>query len=64
MKAKDIRNMTPAEIEQNISSLKEKYFNFRLEKISGRIERPQEGTKLKKDIARCYTVLKEIQREK
>jgi len=54
-----IRNMTEAEIEQTLLSLTEKLFNLRFEKVSGRLERPQRLREMKRDIARCHTILKE-----
>jgi large subunit ribosomal protein L29 len=61
LKAVDIRNMTEKEIEESVRGLKEKLFKHRAEKVSGRVERPQQLTELKKDLARCYTILKEKQ---
>jgi len=59
LKPAAIRNMTEAEIEHTLLSLKEKLFNLRFEKVSGRLERPQRLREMKRDIARCYTILKE-----
>ena len=59
MKPGEIRNMTEAEIEHTLFSLKEKLFGFRAEKVSGRLERPQHARQTKRDIARCLTILKE-----
>jgi len=51
--------MTEPEIEQSILTLKEKLFTLRSEASTGRIERPQYIRDAKRDIARCYTILKE-----
>ncbi|MBU0571011.1 MAG: 50S ribosomal protein L29 [Candidatus Omnitrophica bacterium] len=59
MKPSEIRNMTEQEIEQSIITLKEKLFTLRAETSTGRIERPQHMRDAKRDIARCYTILKE-----
>ena len=59
MKAAEIRNMTTVEIEQSIIGLKEKLFNLRAEESTGRVERPHHMRGLKRDIAKCYTILKE-----
>jgi large subunit ribosomal protein L29 len=64
LKPQAIRNMTKAEIEQTVYSLKEKLFKMRSEKTTGRIERPERLTIIKKDIARCFTILKEKESEK
>lgn len=59
MKATEIRNMTEAEIEQSLLSLKEKLFNLRAENTTGRLDRPNRLRDVKKDIARCLTILEE-----
>ena len=59
MKATEIRNMTEAEIEQTIVSLKEQLFKLRAELTTGRIERPNRIRETRQDIARCNTILKE-----
>jgi len=59
VKAREIRSMTPQELEQQVLSLKEKLFKMRSENVTGRIERPHHIGQLKRDIARCYTILKE-----
>jgi large subunit ribosomal protein L29 len=59
VKASELKNMTVAEIENSLISLKEKLFELRQEITTGRVERPHRIGELKKDIARCYTILKE-----
>ena len=59
MKPSEIRNMTEPEIEQSVLVLKEKLFTLRAEASTGRIEWPQHIRDTKRDIARCYTILKE-----
>ena len=59
MKAAEIRNMTEAEIEDSIFTLKEKLFTIRAEESTGRVERPHHMRELKRDIAKCHTILKE-----
>lgn len=59
MKAQEIRNMTEAEIEQKLLGIKEEQFKMRSEITSGRIERPSRFRLLRRDVARCYTILKE-----
>jgi len=61
LKPTEIRNMTAAEIEHRLITLKEQFFNTRAEAVSGRMERPSRFRLLKRDIARCYTILKEKQ---
>jgi len=59
LKGQEIRNMTSAEIEQKLLGLKEELFKIRSEIVSGRVERPSRFRFLRRDIARCYTILKE-----
>lgn len=59
MKTDEIRNMTEPEIEHTILTLKEKFFELRAEQVTGRIERPNRLREVRRDIARCYTILKE-----
>ncbi len=59
MKSNEIRNMTEAEIGQKLLSLKEQLFKLRSEITTGHVERPHRFRIIKKDIARCNTILKE-----
>ncbi len=59
MKASEIRNMTEAEVEHKLFALKEQLFKMRGEIVTGRVERPSRFRLLKRDIARCHTILKE-----
>jgi large subunit ribosomal protein L29 len=51
--------MTKAEIEQKLRALKEQLFELRAEFSTGRVERPHRLRQLKRDVARCNTILKE-----
>ncbi len=59
MKASEIRNMTVPEVEHKLLDIKEQLFKLRAEITTGRIERPNRFCSLRRDIARCYTILKE-----
>ena len=59
LKAKDIRNMTPAEIDNKIITLREELFKLRFEQKTGRVEKPHRIGQARCEIARCLTVLKE-----
>ncbi|MBU0683784.1 MAG: 50S ribosomal protein L29 [Candidatus Omnitrophota bacterium] len=63
MKPNEIKNMTIAEIENKLVSLREQLFKLRTELTSGRIERPSRFRFLRHDIARCCTILKEKKSE-
>ena len=59
MKAKEIREMTNAELEQKIAEYKNELFNLRFQKATGQLENPLSIKLIKKDIARIKTVLRE-----
>jgi len=59
MKATDIRNLTTAEVEQKVKSLKEELFNLRFQLATGQLENPARLREVRKDIARAKTVLRE-----
>ena len=59
LKPNDVRNMTEAEISNKIISLREALYKFRFEQKTGRVEKPHLIKEAKKDIARCYTILRE-----
>ena len=62
LKLDDIRNMTEAELSQNIASLKEELFKLRWEVQSGRVEKPHRISMAKKKLARIHTIIKEKKR--
>jgi large subunit ribosomal protein L29 len=59
MKANDFRNQTTAEIEKNISSLKEELFNLRFQLATGQLENTARIKQVRKDIARAKTILRQ-----
>ena len=59
MKVKEIREMTTEDIKKNIASMKQELFNLRFQAAVGKLENTAQLRKVKKDIARAYTVLTE-----
>ena len=59
MKASDIRNLTSAEIEQQISGFKEELFNLRFQLATGQLENTARIREVRKAIARMKTVIRE-----
>jgi len=59
MKANEFRNLTTAEIEQKIAAFKEELFNLRFQMATGQLDNPVQIKKVRKDIARAKTVLRE-----
>ncbi|HEY4566932.1 50S ribosomal protein L29 [Planococcaceae bacterium Storch 2/2-2] len=59
MKAKEIRDLTTAEIEQNVKSLKEELFNLRFQLATGQLENTARIKQVRKSIARMKTVIRQ-----
>jgi large subunit ribosomal protein L29 len=59
VKANELRNMTVDEIRLKIEGLKKELFNLRTEAKAGRIEKPHRINDIRKDVARCETVIRE-----
>ncbi|MBS4197871.1 MULTISPECIES: 50S ribosomal protein L29 [Lederbergia] len=63
MKANEIRDLTTAEIEQNVKSLKEELFNLRFQLATGQLENTARLREVRKEIARMKTVIRERELE-
>ena len=59
MKIDEIRSKSTEELNETIYSLKEKLFDLRRKKAVGQLENLSEIKRVRKEIARCYTVIKE-----
>ncbi len=59
MKIKDVRALSTEELNNQIYSLKEELFNLKRKKAVGSLENVMEVRRVRKDIARVLTVLKE-----
>ena len=60
IKANELRNMTADEIRLKIEGLKKELFNLRTIAAAGRIEKPHRISEIRKDVARCETVIREF----
>lgn len=56
MKASDVRDMTPDQLDDELLQLKKKQFNLRFQAASGQLENTAEVKKIRRDIARIKTV--------
>lgn len=56
MKAKDIRDLSVAEINVKLNETREKLLGLRLRKQTGQVEKTHELKTLRKDIARLETI--------
>ena len=59
LKAKDIREKTVSELNQSLVELKTELFNLRFQLATGELDNPLRISKVKKDIARVKTVIRE-----
>lgn len=59
MKANEVRDLTTAEIEEKVKSLKEELFNLRFQLATGQLENLARLREVRKSIARAKTVLRE-----
>ena len=61
MKANDIREMNPDELSDELENLQKKFFEIRTQAVTEKLEDPTQLTKVKRDIARIMTVIREQQ---
>ncbi len=59
MKAKQIHEMSNAELQAKLAELKSDLFNLRFRLATGQLENPMQVSACKKDIARVMTVIRE-----
>jgi large subunit ribosomal protein L29 len=59
MQAKELREMTPEELQKKLQELKKELFNLRFQHAINQLENPHQMTEVKHDIARVMTVLNE-----
>ena len=56
MKASELRNKTPAELRQELLSLRKEQFALRLQRATGQAVKPDQFAKVRRNIARAKTV--------
>ena len=61
MKSSEINEMNLDEMQRKISDLKEELFNLRFQHEIGQLENPQKMKQIKRDIARIYTISREVE---
>jgi large subunit ribosomal protein L29 len=62
MTSKEIRDLSPAEIETKIRETRDQLLQLRLRKQTGQVEKTHELRLLRKEIARLLTILNEKKR--
>ncbi len=60
MKASELREKTVDELGEELLKLRKEQFNLRLQQATGQLTRPHEYRRVRKDIARVKTVLKQL----
>lgn len=63
MKINEVRELTTSELKEKLYSLKEQLFDLRRKKAVGVLERGEDVTAIRKDIARVNLVLRERELE-
>ena len=66
MKVTELRKKSAKELSDELLDLRKEQFNLRMQQATGQLVRPDQYRKVRKDIARIKTVLREqeIQQEK
>jgi len=59
MKATEIRELSPAELNEKLASLKAELFNLRFQHAVNQLDNPIRLKDVKKDIARVKSVIRE-----
>ena len=59
MKAAELRELTPNELELKLGELKKDLFQLRMQHATNQLENPMRIAVVRKDIAKVMTVLKE-----
>jgi len=60
MREIEFREMTPEERKQKLSELRERLFRLRVELATGQLQDTSQIQRMKRDIARCLTVEREL----
>ena len=55
MKASEVRDMTPDQLEDELIKLKKEQFNLRFQRASGQLENTARMRQVRRDIARIQT---------
>ena len=59
MNATELRAKNDEELEQELLGLRREQFNLRMQQATGQLVRPDQYGKVRKDIARIKTILRE-----
>jgi len=63
MKASELREMTRDEVVRRLAELKDEQFKLRLRRVTETLPNPVRLRLLRRDVARCNTLLGELERK-
>ncbi len=63
MKAKELQAMNKNELETKVADLKAELFNLRFQLATGQLQNTMVIQGIKRDIARCMTVLRQLEQK-
>ena len=61
MKAKEIKALSPSELDAKLTELKDELFKLRFQQAINQLDNPMRINAVKKDIARVKTVIRDIE---
>lgn len=64
MELKKMREMTDAELNNEVKKLKNELFNLRFQHVTGQLENPIKMRDVKREIARVKTIIRENELKK
>ncbi len=64
MKAEELRQLTPEELEQKEAHFVEELFNLRFQRVAGKLENPSRMKEARRTIARIKTIKKQLKYSK
>ena len=62
MKASELRQKNKDELNTMLTELSREQFNLRMQRGTGQLSRPDQIKKVRRDIARVHTIMKEMSR--
>ena len=60
MKVSDLRQKTKIELDTILLELSRERFNLKMQKGTGQLSKPDQVKKVRRDVARIHTILKEM----
>ena len=61
MKAKEIKALSPSELDAKLTELKDELFKLRFQQAINQLDKPMRISAVKKDIARIKTVMRDVE---